>query len=127
VAGSQRPSRYVIKSHMPIYEYSCRKCGTVIEKIQKFSDPPLKRHAGCGGALTKLVSQSAFHLKGSGWYVTDYARKGTPESEKDSKTEGKTESSASSSGTAEETSPKKTDSTSKRTSKKGSEVGAKKR
>jgi putative FmdB family regulatory protein len=61
---------------MPIYEYSCRKCGKTIEVIQKFSDPPLKKHQGCGGALTKLVSASAFQLKGTGWYVTDYARKG---------------------------------------------------
>ena len=59
---------------MPIYEYSCRKCGDVIEKIQKFSDPPLKKHPGCGGAVTKLISQSSFQLKGSGWYVTDYAK-----------------------------------------------------
>jgi putative FmdB family regulatory protein len=60
---------------MPIYEYSCSKCGQVIERIQKFSDPPLKRHPGCGGTLTKLVSRSAFQLKGTGWYVTDYAKK----------------------------------------------------
>jgi len=61
---------------MPIYEYSCKKCGEVIERIQRFSDPPLRKHAGCGGSLTKLISQSAFQLKGSGWYVTDYARSG---------------------------------------------------
>jgi putative FmdB family regulatory protein len=61
---------------MPIYEYSCKKCGKTIEVIQKFSDPVLKKHPGCGGALTKLVSASAFQLKGTGWYVTDYARKG---------------------------------------------------
>lgn len=62
---------------MPIYEYRCGKCGTVIEKIQKFSDAPLKKHPGCGGALTKLISQSSFQLKGSGWYATDYAGKGS--------------------------------------------------
>jgi putative FmdB family regulatory protein len=61
---------------MPIYEYSCKKCGKTIEVIQKFSDPILKRHQGCGGTLTKLISASAFQLKGTGWYVTDYARKG---------------------------------------------------
>jgi len=61
---------------MPIYEYSCSKCGKTIEVIQKFSDPVLKKHQGCGGTLTKLVSASAFQLKGTGWYVTDYARKG---------------------------------------------------
>ena len=61
---------------MPIYEYSCSKCGKTIEVIQKFSDPVLKKHQGCGGALTKLISASGFQFKGSGWYVTDYARKG---------------------------------------------------
>jgi putative FmdB family regulatory protein len=61
---------------MPIYEYSCKKCGKTIEVIQKFSDPILKKHQGCGGALTKLVSASGFQFKGTGWYVTDYARKG---------------------------------------------------
>ena len=62
---------------MPIYEYSCRKCGKTIEVIQKFSDPILKKHQGCGGGLTKLVSAAGFQFKGTGWYVTDYARKGS--------------------------------------------------
>lgn len=61
---------------MPIYEYSCTKCGQTIEVIQKFSDPVLKKHKGCGGSLTKLISASGFQFKGTGWYVTDYARKG---------------------------------------------------
>ena len=61
---------------MPIYEYACKKCGKTIEVIQKFSDPVLKKHQGCGGSLTKLISASGFQFKGSGWYVTDYARKG---------------------------------------------------
>src|SRR5438477_10456535 len=61
---------------MPIYEYNCKKCGQTIEIIQKFSDPVLKKHEGCGGALTKLISQSGFQFKGTGWYVTDYGRKG---------------------------------------------------
>jgi len=61
---------------MPIYEYSCKKCRKTIEVIQKFSDPVLRKHKGCGGTLTKLVSQSGFQFKGTGWYVTDYARKG---------------------------------------------------
>jgi len=61
---------------MPIYEYECAKCGKTIEAIQKFSDKPLKKHEGCGGNLTKLISAAGFQFKGTGWYVTDYARKG---------------------------------------------------
>ncbi len=60
---------------MPLYEYRCRKCGAVVEKIQKFSDSPLVKCEKCGGKLEKLVSASAIQFKGSGWYVTDYARK----------------------------------------------------
>jgi putative FmdB family regulatory protein len=67
---------------MPIYEYACKKCGKTIEVIQKFSDRALKKHQGCGGALTKLISASGFQFKGTGWYVTDYAKKsGAPTSE----------------------------------------------
>ena len=60
---------------MPIYEYECTKCGRVKEAWQKFSDKPLKSCEHCSGKLHKLISQSAFHLKGTGWYVTDYADK----------------------------------------------------
>jgi putative FmdB family regulatory protein len=73
---------------MPIYEYTCSKCGKRIEVIQKMSDKPLKTHAGCGGKLTKEISASGFQFKGTGWYVTDYARKGQPES-KESREETK--------------------------------------
>ena len=73
---------------MPIYEYSCKKCGKTIEVIQKFSDPVLRKHQGCGGSLTKLVSAAGFQFKGTGWYVTDYARKGNT-SEADSSREKK--------------------------------------
>lgn len=79
---------------MPIYEYSCKKCGKTIEVIQKFSDPILRKHQKCGGSLTKLISASAFQLKGTGWYVTDYARKGKggeSESSKESASESSTE------------------------------------
>ena len=58
---------------MPIYEYQCVACGRVLEKWQKFSEEPLKTCPACGGALSKLISSCAFHLKGSGWYVTDYS------------------------------------------------------
>ena len=60
---------------MPIYEYECTNCGNIEEALQKFSDKPLTKCKLCQGKLTKLVSQSTFHLKGSGWYVTDYANK----------------------------------------------------
>lgn len=60
---------------MPIYEYRCRKCGEVFEKIQKFSDPPPGKCGSCGGSLERLLSSPAIQFKGSGWYVTDYARK----------------------------------------------------
>jgi len=60
---------------MPIYEYQCQKCGEIEEALQKFSDKPLTKCKHCSGKLHKLVSQSSFHLKGSGWYVTDYANR----------------------------------------------------
>mgnify|MGYP001255548825 CR=1 FL=1 len=60
---------------MPIYEYECVKCGKMTEAIQRFSDPPLANCSHCSGELRKLISMSTFHLKGSGWYVTDYAGK----------------------------------------------------
>jgi putative FmdB family regulatory protein len=60
---------------MPIYEYQCAACGQVVERWQKVSDAPLNECPTCGGSLHKLISSCAFHLKGSGWYVTDYAGK----------------------------------------------------
>ena len=72
---------------MPIYEYECDSCGAVEEVIQKFSDKPLRTCSQCSGKLRKLISQNSFHLKGSGWYVTDYANK-----KQSTKTDTKTES-----------------------------------
>jgi len=60
---------------MPIYEYECSKCGKQIEAIQKISERPLTKCSYCSGKLHRLVSQSSFRLKGSGWYATDYAKK----------------------------------------------------
>src|SRR5436190_24027481 len=70
---------------MPIYEYECSKCGKTLEVIQKMSDKPLKKHADCGGSLTKLISAAGFQFKGTGWYVTDYARKETRTESSESK------------------------------------------
>ena len=60
---------------MPIYEYHCLDCGHEFDLLQKFSDPPATTCPSCSGTVKKLISRSAFHLKGDGWYVTDYARK----------------------------------------------------
>jgi putative FmdB family regulatory protein len=61
---------------MPLYEYECEACGLRFELIRRFSDPPLEACATCGkGPVRKLVSSPAFQFKGSGWYITDYARK----------------------------------------------------
>jgi len=75
---------------MPLYEYKCHQCAAVFEVLQKFSDAPLKTHAGCGGTVERLLSAPAFQFKGSGWYVTDYAKKsgsngGSSHSDSDSK------------------------------------------
>ena len=67
---------------MPIYEYQCEKCGGIQEALQKISDKPLTKCAHCSGKLHKLISHSAFHLKGTGWYVTDYAGKKPSDSAK---------------------------------------------
>jgi putative FmdB family regulatory protein len=62
---------------MPLYEYQCENCGKVFELIQKFSDEPTAIHEQCGGKVHRLVSAPALHFKGSGWYVTDYAKGGS--------------------------------------------------
>lgn len=59
---------------MPLYEYRCAQCGKVFEIIQKFSDAPLETHEECGGKVERLISAPSFQFKGSGWYVTDYAK-----------------------------------------------------
>jgi len=59
---------------MPIYEYRCECCGKEFEEWQKFSDPPVQRCNDCGGVTRRLISQSSFVLKGTGWYATDYGR-----------------------------------------------------
>jgi putative FmdB family regulatory protein len=71
---------------MPIYEYHCSKCGD-FETMQRMSDQPLTTCPTCRRKVTKLISSTTFHLKGSGWYITDYARKGDGASKNDKKTD----------------------------------------
>ena len=60
---------------MPVYEYRCKKCGHQFERVQKMSEPPVRRCEQCGGVVVKLISSSGIMFKGSGWYVTDYSQK----------------------------------------------------
>jgi putative FmdB family regulatory protein len=60
---------------VPIYEYQCTKCGEIFEAFQKITDKPVTRCRFCDGKVERLISQSSFQLKGSGWYLTDYAKK----------------------------------------------------
>jgi len=74
---------------MPIYEYECCACGEVHEVLQKISDKPIRECPDCGGKVNKLMSMNSFHLKGSGWYVTDYAGRKAGSAEKSEKSEKK--------------------------------------
>lgn len=69
---------------MPLYEYECKKCGHRFERIQKFSDPMVKKCPECGGKVEQMISAPAVQFKGSGWYVTDYAKRSGPASSSDS-------------------------------------------
>lgn len=60
---------------LPIYEYACESCNKQTERLQKIFDPPLAKCPDCGGRVRKLISSAGLHFKGSGWYVTDYAKK----------------------------------------------------
>ncbi|MGH9558506.1 MAG: FmdB family zinc ribbon protein [Bryobacteraceae bacterium] len=95
---------------MPLYEYRCAKCGKTFEIIQKFADAPLTTHEGCGGEVERLLSAPAFQFKGSGWYVTDYAKSSSSspkhEERTPAKTEPKTESTTASTESKPATTPK---------------------
>ena len=85
---------------MPLYEYLCKKCGHRFERIQKFSDPHVKKCPDCGGAVEQVISAPAVQFKGSGWYVTDYAKKSSgsgSSSSSDGDSGGKSESKSDSS------------------------------
>lgn len=82
---------------MPLYEYQCDACAHRFELIQKFSDPPADTCPKCGGVVRKLLSSPAIQFKGTGWYITDYAKSGrsdgasSTKGEASSSTEGKGE------------------------------------
>ena len=100
---------------MPLYEYLCKKCGHRFERIQKFSNPHVKKCPDCGGAVEQVISAPAVQFKGSGWYVTDYAKKssgsGSSSSSSDndsgSKAESKTDSKKDSSNSESKSESKK--------------------
>jgi putative FmdB family regulatory protein len=119
---------------MPLYEYKCKKCGHQFEKIQKYSDRMVKKCPDCGGRVEQTITAPAVQFKGTGWYVTDYAKKSSGLSSsdggsKDSKKDDKSKSDSSSKDTSpkesstKESSSKESsskDSTSKESSRKGS-------
>lgn len=85
------------KTPMPLYEYRCEHCGHTFEVIQKVSDPPAEHCPSCGGGpVHKLLSSPAIQFKGTGWYITDYARKGQTAS-------GKSDAGSTTGGTSGET------------------------
>ena len=96
---------------MPLYEYQCTKCKHRFEKIQKFSDPDVKKCPECGAKVEKLLSAPAVQFKGSGWYVTDYANKSGASGKSNS---SESDSSSSSDGAKPETKPKEEKKSSKK-------------
>ena len=103
-------------SHMPLYEYLCKKCGHRFEEIRKFSDKQPKKCPECGGVIEQLISAPTVQFKGSGWYVTDYAKKKTAGSSSSSGSSSSDSSSESDSGSKE-----KKDSKESKDSKDGKE------
>src|SRR5262245_60361559 len=84
---------------MPLYEYQCEACGHRFEKIQKFSDPPVEVCPNCGQRqVHKLLSSPAIQFKGTGWYITDYAKKTSAGSESSKSTDSKSSSGAKDAG-----------------------------
>ena len=103
---------------MPIYEYHCPKCGD-FDQMQKITEGPLKKCPTCKAKVTKLISNPAFHLKGGGWYITDYGRKDGGGS-----SESKSSEDSSSSSSSSETKSEKSEKKEKKADKKGSSASA---
>jgi putative FmdB family regulatory protein len=98
---------------MPLYEYLCTSCGHRFEVIQKFSDPPIEVCPKCGSPVQKVLSSPAIQFKGSGWYITDYARKGHTDAGKTGEKSGDSKPAADAGGSSESTPAASTDSGSK--------------
>lgn len=92
---------------MPIYEYECTKCAHRFEVIQKVSDAPIKKCEKCKAKVERLISSPAIQFKGTGWYVTDYAKKGSGPSESSSSTKSSDSDSSKSSKSSDSSSSKK--------------------
>jgi putative FmdB family regulatory protein len=103
---------------MPLYEYRCKKCGHLFEKIVKFSDKPIKKCPECGGAVEQTISAPAVQFKGSGWYVTDYAKKSQSSSSSSDGGRDSKDSKESKDSKDSKKDEKKSDSSKERTSKK---------
>ena len=105
---------------MPIYEYECRKCQAHLEVLQKITDKPLTKCRKCGGRLEKQWSPTSFQLKGTGWYMTDYAGKKAETKEESKKAETKEEkgTKAESAPAGDKATPQETSSSKKRSTPK---------
>jgi putative FmdB family regulatory protein len=107
---------------MPLYEYQCKKCSHRFERIQKFSDPHVKKCPECGGAVEQVISAPAVQFKGSGWYVTDYGKGGSPSNTskngESSKSEDKSSSDKPKSESKSESKPESKTESKKKTEKK---------
>jgi putative FmdB family regulatory protein len=103
---------------MPIYEYQCKKCHHRFERIQKFSDPHVKKCPDCGGPVEQVITAPAVQFKGSGWYVTDYAKKSSSGSGSGSSSNGDSGSKSESSSKKDDKKETKTESSSKKKEQK---------
>ena len=110
---------------MPLYEYECKKCHHRFERIVKFSDRPMKKCPDCGGPVEQTITAPAVQFKGSGWYVTDYAKKSAAASSANGDSKSKDDA-GSKKSSKEESASKKEEKSSKSTDKSKAETSSKK-